>query len=345
MTEVRVARVDLHRAGGPIPRLANARTSWDRRDSIIVALHDGEGRVGLGEIAPLHEPADEPLELSAVRALAPTRPAARFAVELARLDLAAQKAGVSIDGVLEIGSADEVEVSALLGDPHTTDAVTRATRLIEEGARAIKVKLGAGSVDDDVTAVRALRDAIGPEVVLIGDANGAWSIDRARAALDRLAPVGFDYVEQPVAPDDLAALGPCAVAVFADESMTEPETRSAVVAMPHVAGIVCKPTVIGGIAASILLAGRARASGKRVVVTHALEGPVALAGCAALALALGGIASRAGIWPHAALDAFPPALLPGFEGGRLRRTGRPGLGFTPEERGRFLDLPMIEVGS
>jgi len=105
---------------------------------------------------------------------------------------------------------------------------------------------------------------------------------------------------------------------------------------------VCKPTMLGGLAVSVRIAMRAHSRGKRVVVTHALEGPVALAGCAALALALGDVAPRAGLWPHGALTAFPAAALPGFAGGVLTATERPGLGFTREERDRILALPEIE---
>ena len=53
------------------------------------------------------------------------------------------------------------------------------------GFGAVKVKVGK-DVDDDVAAVESMRRALGPRVDLRIDANGAWSIDQAREALDRM---------------------------------------------------------------------------------------------------------------------------------------------------------------
>lgn len=368
MSTLEIARLDLHRAGGPIPVQDNARATWDRRDTILVALHDASGRVGLGEAAPLPGFAGDDLEaarndLVVARGHATGRrlerdepsaelvaalvgdiasPSARYAIELATLDLIGQAWGAPLRLLLAPPCRQgQIEVSALLGDAGAPAALDRAARLVREGARTLKVKLATRSIDDDLAALIALRAAIGADIVLIGDANGAWSIEEARSALVRLESIGLAYVEQPVVA--LADLGPTAIPIWADESLIDVAMREATLASPHVAGIVCKPTVLGGLLVVRDLAQRAAAAGKGVIVTHALEGPIALAGCAALALALADVAPRAGLWPHDALAAFPEIGVPGLRRGVLRASDSLGLGIAPRERSRILGLPRIPV--
>jgi L-alanine-DL-glutamate epimerase-like enolase superfamily enzyme len=62
---------------------------------------------------------------------------------------------------------------------------------------------------------------------------------------------------------------------------------------------VLKPTLLGGLIRTRSLAERASASGRSFVISHLLEGEIARAACAHLALALGGLA--AGLGDHPAL--------------------------------------------
>ena len=70
------------------------------------------------------------------------------------------------------------------------------------GFPAVKVKVGSPG---DVELVAEVRDAIGPQVALRVDANGAWDVDTAIDTIKRLARYDLEFVEQPVASlDDLA---------------------------------------------------------------------------------------------------------------------------------------------
>lgn len=333
---LRVDRVRRVAGGGALPAgAANARHRWASRRGVLLAI-EGAGVVGLGEASPLPGPSPDdvdaagraldavgrrlegtPLSLgsgadpldaaaAAVERLAgDLPPSARFAVETAILDLVGQVRGTPLAILLGAQPGARVEASALLGDPGAVDAVDRARRLVAAGARTLKLKLGTRPVDDDVAAVASLRGALGPSVALIGDANGVWSIDQARRAIAGLAPLAVGLLEQPVAPADLAGLGPVAIPVWADESLTSPRTRGEILALPHLAGVALKPTVLGGLGAARAIAREAARRGLGVAVTHALEGPVALRACVALALALAPAGPRAGLWPHPGLAAWP----------------------------------------
>ena len=59
----------------------------------------------------------------------------------------------------------------------------------------MKVKVGSG---DDAGSVAAVRAAVGPDVALRLDANGAWDVETAVRTIDALAPAGLELVEEPV---------------------------------------------------------------------------------------------------------------------------------------------------
>jgi mandelate racemase len=74
---------------------------------------------------------------------------------------------------------------------------------VDSGFEAIKIKLGAGEVADDVAIVAAVRKLIGPKCRLMIDLNQSQT---TASAIDRILRLkGFDltWVEEPVAADDL----------------------------------------------------------------------------------------------------------------------------------------------
>jgi D-arabinonate dehydratase len=73
---------------------------------------------------------------------------------------------------------------------------------VEMGARAIKMKVGAVPIREDVARVRAVREAIGPEVQLLIDANCAYRHHQAIALAKRVEEYDVYWFEEPVAPDD-----------------------------------------------------------------------------------------------------------------------------------------------
>ena len=79
-------------------------------------------------------------------------------------------------------------------------ALTRAARA--DGWRAVKMKVG-GELDDDVRRARIIREEIGPDALLMMDANQVWDVDQAIAAMARLAEVDPYWIEEPTHADDV----------------------------------------------------------------------------------------------------------------------------------------------
>jgi L-fuconate dehydratase len=64
------------------------------------------------------------------------------------------------------------------------------------------MKVG-GSIDDDVRRARLIRDEIGPDNVLMMDANQRWDVDTAIEWMQELKDVGPLWIEEPTSPDDI----------------------------------------------------------------------------------------------------------------------------------------------
>jgi len=73
---------------------------------------------------------------------------------------------------------------------------------VREGFSAVKVKIGFG-VDEDARLIAAVREAIGPGIGLMLDANHGFDVIEAIALGRRVAPLEIGWFEEPVVPDDL----------------------------------------------------------------------------------------------------------------------------------------------
>ena len=72
------------------------------------------------------------------------------------------------------------------------------------GFSAVKMKVGRGDLQSEEARIAAARKAIGPEVLLMLDANNAWSdVPTALRYLDRFAPYDPYWIEEPFSPDQI----------------------------------------------------------------------------------------------------------------------------------------------
>jgi L-alanine-DL-glutamate epimerase-like enolase superfamily enzyme len=74
-----------------------------------------------------------------------------------------------------------------------------------DGIPRVKMKVGR-EPDADLERVRAARRAVGDEVELMVDANGAFKAKQALSWAERFARLGVRYFEEPVSSDDLEGL-------------------------------------------------------------------------------------------------------------------------------------------
>jgi len=81
--------------------------------------------------------------------------------------------------------------------------VTNALSSVGRGFRAVKLKVGSPDIATDADRVAAVREAVGPEILVMVDANQCWSVPRAIEAGRALASSDVFWFEEPVHPDDV----------------------------------------------------------------------------------------------------------------------------------------------
>lgn len=315
---VALARVELRF----VAPLATSYGELRSRELVELTLTGDDGVVGRGEAAPL-EPYDGVTLAAVAGALGAYRPLleraadgapgdllgacaeladipqALAAVDLALWDLAGKRAGRPVCELLCERPAAAIEVNATIGALDRRRAADAAAAAVRAGYRTIKLKVGIG---DDVGRVAAVRTAIGPDVALRLDANGAWSVADAARTIAALAPAGLELVEEPVhgvaatraLRERLGAGSAGGVRIAIDETAALPGALAS-----GVADAVClKIGRCGGISGLLAAAALARAAGTDVYIASTFDGP-------------GGIA--AGLHAAAALAPLPACGLATLE--------------------------------
>lgn len=174
--------------------------------------------------------ATEALQADAARALnfvglAGVSVCALSTVDTAMWDIVGKAAGQPLWRLFG-GARDAVPVYASGGlwlSASEAELVAEAHAFVEAGFRAMKVRLGKPTVEEDAARVAAVRDAIGPDIALMADANQGLSVDHAIRLGRALEPMALTWFEEPVPYHDLA--GHAAVAAALDTPVASGETE------------------------------------------------------------------------------------------------------------------------
>jgi mandelate racemase len=86
-------------------------------------------------------------------------------------------------------------------------AADEAEKLIEGGFRAVKLRLGHPTLEADLAAVRAVRDRLPDDVVLMADFNQALTVAEAIRRGRAIDGEGVYWIEEPIRHDDYRGCG------------------------------------------------------------------------------------------------------------------------------------------
>jgi len=290
--------------------LSTAAGAITERSGFLVR-YDHRGETGIGEATPLagwtesldacEDGLERALDAGAGGAHsaglleldAEEAPAARHGFATALLDADARADGIPLYRWFDdTRTVQSVPVNATVGDADRETTVDRAAAAVDRGFDCLKCKVGARPLDEDVTRVRAVREAVGDGVALRLDANGAWTREDAERALERFEPLDVAYVEQPVPADDLAGLADLrgnGVDIAIDEGLVE-HSMADVFDADAADVAVLKPMVLGGPGNAQTLALRARDRGIEPVVTTTVDAVVARTAAVHVAAAIPDVA-------------------------------------------------------
>jgi L-alanine-DL-glutamate epimerase-like enolase superfamily enzyme len=284
-------------------------SDWDFGDGEAAPLepYDGVSTAAVlaaldayAEVVRVLGPRTPHAELLAACAAERDLPQALAAIDLALWDRAGRATGMPVAKLLAPGAAGEVAVNATIGALDRAGAAAAAGRAAAAGFPCVKVKVGVG---DDAGRVAAVRAAVGPEVAIRLDANGAWETpEEALANLRALAGAEIECCEEPV--HGTAALAAVRAGSPVPVAMDETAGIEPGAAGSGAADLVClKVARCGGIGALLREARAARAAGSGIYVASSFDGRLGIAAGlhAAAALAADGLVAPCGL---ATLDAF-----------------------------------------
>lgn len=206
--------------GGPKPIFAGKTREMEM---LLIRVETEEGFVGWGEsfgfaiwpatvevlkrlIAPLVIGRDESLiddlTLEISRRLHPLGRSGPVTFALSGFDTAlwdirGQKEQQSIAKLLNPNAKSSIPAYASLIRYNNPDLVAKnAAAAVSIGFRAIKLH------EITLESIKAARDAIGPDIDLMVDANCPWTVEQALQMCDQLAPLNLFWLEEPVWPPE-----------------------------------------------------------------------------------------------------------------------------------------------
>lgn len=128
-------------------------------------------------------------------------------IDIALWDLVGKAVGQPVWRLLG-ARRERVPAYAMVGwlnyDPDTLVRVCE--KAMEQGFRGVKMKVGAPTLEEDVRRIEAVRTAIGPNALLMVDANQVFSVGEALRRGKVYEALGCYWFEEPLRADDVDGL-------------------------------------------------------------------------------------------------------------------------------------------
>ena len=303
---MKITKVRLGRISVPLRTpFKTALRSVSSVEDVIVELHTDCGAIGYGEAPPtgaitgdttgaivgaiqdhiaktiLGRDVDEfePL-LQSVQKCIVGNSSAKAAVDMALWDLYGQLYHIPVYKLLGGGRKKIVtDITISVNDPETMAKDARLA--VARGYDCLKMKVGI-SPELDVARLKAVRSAVGKDVVIRIDANQAWQPKQAVGILNRMQEQGLDIelVEQPVKAHDFEGLKYVTersyVPVLADEAVFSPEDAMTIMKMGAADLINIKLMKCGGLYNALKIASAAQVFGVECMIGCMLEAKISV---------------------------------------------------------------------
>lgn len=246
-------------------------------DAFVVKLHTDEGITGLGASTIMRVSGETPAGVQAVLkdvygpvlqgkdpfAIEPLMAAlskvargpypARCGIDLALHDLKGKALGVPVYQLLGGAFRKEVPVIRMVGIKEPLAQAKSAAEMVAQGYRYLKLKIGTDPAKD-VQRVAEVRRAVGDDVTLTFDANGAYDVKTAIRVIRQLEQLNVALGEEPCPYDDLEAIATVTRAVdmpiMGDQSITTPADAIAIIRRGAADVMSIKVMKVGGLLAA-----------------------------------------------------------------------------------------------
>ena len=278
------------------------------RDNVLVHISDGTHQgVGEAAVVPYYPATAQSIiddvtdpdvidhlsgELSSLDDMLGTMPpmianAAKNAVDIALHDLWGKQLGQPLYRLFGLNPQKLPMNSYTVG---MADDEADYRRMLQAAKQypLIKLKLGSGTVENDMALVEIALDELSTDHQFCVDANGAWSAEDTMTTVPELAKLGILFIEQPVAKDDWGGwqmlktyLPDDMPPLIADESVQGLESLHQLIGL--VDGVNIKLAKCGGIRQARKMIEVARFHGLEILLGCMIESSVAITAAAHLA--------------------------------------------------------------
>ena len=255
---------------------------------------------------------------------------ARCAVETALFDILGRARRLPVVAMLGGPVRRRLALSGSIGIDEPGVMADKAAAMAAAGYRTVKVKVGTPDIVGDLARVRAVRKAVGDNVAIRLDANAGFTPTDAITFIRGLADLAIEYVEQPVAAENLDAMAKLTrlaiVPILADESVHTPEDAHRLIVAGAADAIKIKISKAGGYIAARKIIDIAESAGIKLVIGQGICSSLEAAAEAHLACAYPHVYPVAEMVGPAKLqgDLVSPAL--DLSNGYLDLPEGPGLG-------------------
>lgn len=175
----------------------------------------------LGETLRDRDPFTVAHIVSDMDTFAPNNPSSKAALEMAVWDICGKLAGQPVCCMLgRFRDTFETDKTVFLEPPETMAQAAR--EVVRDGFKVIKVKVGQ-TPEMDTARLRAIREAVGPNVRIRIDANQGWTPAEAVKCLRQIDKYQVEFAEQPIVCWDWAGMkfvrDNAPMPIMADESV------------------------------------------------------------------------------------------------------------------------------
>ncbi len=242
-----VSNIEIFRLNIPFKDDRMSRMNVRQAECVLTQIQTDEGLTGVGTASPVPRymgatqdtivggikflagaiAGQDPFNIEKIHLLMEdallSNTAAKAALDMALYDIMGKALNRSVNRILggrvrEDFLTDKALGMKYIGSP--SDMAKMAAEGVQEGFKAFEVKVAVGGEKADIARIKAIREAVGDDILLIADANQCWTVKEAIRTIGKLEDFGNIIVEQPTnSIEGMAAVTEAvSVPISADES-------------------------------------------------------------------------------------------------------------------------------
>jgi L-Ala-D/L-Glu epimerase len=277
--------------------------TYDQIPSVIVKIETDEGIVGYGEgVADEHVTGEtwegtfhiikntlgpallgqNPMEMERIHEIMNKSiygaPTAKAALDIACFDIIGKKLGQPVYQLIGGRFHEEFPITHVLSIAEPEKMAKEAALMVEKGYQSFKMKVGT-NVRKDVERIKVVRAQVGADVAIRVDVNQGWkNSSTTLTALEQLRDCQLDWVEQPVAADDIDGMvevkSKTALPLMIDEGLKGMREMREIIQKRAADKVNIKLMKCGGIYPAVKLAHQAEMAGIECQIGSMVESSV-----------------------------------------------------------------------